>query len=310
MPDDVGQATVPLTYGRRWCTMRLSIGELAMSRGASWAVVSVFGVAVFTLTWWVAEAVFALDRGTAQAFAGLAVALATVPAGWWFALDPSAAGGQASRADQSLMPGQEPPAPADRSRPRTTWPAVLTVAVVGIVCLAGVELWQKAGRRSDGNDPITTNQSPVAQSVAVNKSLWYEGMKITVGDVSYNPARDSVVAELRLQNLSNTSYDLFFFDVSLKVSNQFVGGILSEINPIPALSTADYHMSFQVFDLVGPLGGTTLVFGEGDEVQSLVPVGAGEVVANEPRQVLKDVTVTTRDLVLKFSSCQVGADFG
>ena len=62
-----------------------------MSRPQRWVMVSLVGVAIFAGTWWFAESVLGTDRGTAQALAGLAVALVTVPAGWWFALDPAAA---------------------------------------------------------------------------------------------------------------------------------------------------------------------------------------------------------------------------
>ncbi len=170
-----------------------------MSRGQRWAVISGGGIAVFALTWWFVEAGLGLDRSSAQAFAGLAVALVSVPAGWWFALAPSPA---RSAVDSRSAADT---APAVDTRPRSRWAAVLTVVIVLAVGIGGATLWRNADRSGSGGtgDGGSGDGPPSAQSVTVNRTVWYEGIRITVGSVSY---------------------DLFFFDVSLNVDSQFVEG--------------------------------------------------------------------------------------
>jgi hypothetical protein len=146
--------------------------------------------------------------------------------------------------------------------------------------------------------------------VTVAKTVWYAGLKVTVGTVSYSAARrPSLIADVRLDNQSTHDYDLSDLDVSVKSDNQFTVGRAAESNPVPALAASDYHLEFQVGRLGGGLGAATIFLGKGNEAQAVVPVGAGELIANEPRIVIHDLKVTHRDLVLTVTTCEVRADF-
>jgi hypothetical protein len=261
-----------------------------VSRTARWIAVSIVGVGVFALTWWLAESLFGMDRGTAQAFAGLAVALATVPAGWWFAQDTR-------RED----------------RPRRPVPTVVVVIVAIVVAVVGLQLWRTTdGLGGDPDRDGGTEQvgEGDAQTVTVDKAVWYSGLKVTVGRVSYDPTGDKqVVAEVKLANDATDDFDAYRFKASLHSGGQFYEGSIRENNPVPALATSAYHLEFRVDTLDGGLAAATLLLGRGDEAQAVVPLGDGELVTNEPRVVLRNSKVSTRDLRLTKLTCQLRADF-
>jgi hypothetical protein len=261
-----------------------------MSRAARWIAVCIAGVGVFAFTWWLAETVFGVDRGTAQAFAGLAVALATVPAGWWFAKEIR-----------------------DDDRHRRPVPTAVVVIVTLVLAAIGAQLWRTTSGRGDGDgrDGGTARIGDGdTQSVTVNKTVWYSGLKVTVGKVSYDPTADEqVVADVTLANEASDGYQPYLFKVSLHSGGQFYQGDLRESNPVPALATSRYHLQFRVDSLDGGLGAATLLFGRGEEAQPAIPLGDGEPVANEPRVVLSSAKVSTRDLRLTKLSCQLRADF-
>jgi hypothetical protein len=148
------------------------------------------------------------------------------------------------------------------------------------------------------------------QRATVNVTVWYAGMKVTVGTITFDAGREpQVIAEVRLENQSTSSFDPYYFAVSFKTGTQFIAGHITESNPVPALTTSDYHIGFGVDHLDGALSAGSIVLGKGDEVQAIVPIGSGQLVANEPRTVISPVRVALRDLVLTFTGCDLRADF-
>jgi hypothetical protein len=93
--------------------------------------------------------------------------------------------------------------------------------------------------------------------VNIGKTVWHEGLKVTVTKLAFNATQD------------------------------------------PSLHIAALDRG---------LGAGTLLFGRGTEAQAVMPVGAGELVANEPRVVLTNVKVKHRDLRLTLHSCELRAD--
>ncbi len=270
-----------------------------LSRTQRWLAVSIVGIGVFSGIWWFAEAVLGMDRGTAQALAGLAFALVTTPAGWWFALDSSPA--------TRRTPGDHGEVSASRSRRSS----VLVVVVMLAIVVTGVAIF---ANQTDGSQdsPNGGSSAPKAglQNVTVNKTVWYAGLKVTVGVVSYDPNRDAeVLAEMRLENLSKESLHGFDFHVSFKSGTQYFEGRMIESNPVPALTVSDYAVGFEYVRLAGPLEECTIVFGGGEAAQALVPLGSGDLVTNEPRTVVSAAKVVTEDLTVTVTQCELRADF-
>jgi hypothetical protein len=276
-----------------------------VSRALRWVVISIVGVGVFAVTWWLTEAVIGVDRGTAQALAGLAVALVTLPAGWWFALDPSAHG-QGPAASEG----------GHRGRRRGLLPAL--VAALVILVVGGAVLLRRGpthGSDGAGYGPRSGASTAAAgdkQRADVNKTVWYAGLKVTIGTVTFDAARrPQLIAGVRLENEATANFDPYYFDVSYKSGTQFIAGHITESNPVPALTTSDYQLGFDVDadQLGGALTAGSFVLGKGDEAQAVVPIGPGELVANAPRTVLNPGKVTIHDLVLTFTGCELRADF-
>jgi hypothetical protein len=269
-----------------------------VSRTTRWMVVAVVGITAFAVTWWLAESAFGLDRGTAQAIAGLVVGLITVPAGWWFALDPPANRQPVTTADTVSQTG----------RTRAGQPVVIGVIVVVLIALVGVLYRNSPEAR--GSDAAASGSTAKAQTVTVNKSVWYRGLKVTVGQVSYDPnAENQVTARLRLENEARSDLDPYLIRMFFRTGTQYFRGDTAESNPIQVLTTSDYRGEFAVDQLNGAFTDAALVFGEGSEVQAVVPLGGGAVVANQPRSVLTSRDFTFHEFKLHIDGCEVRGDF-
>jgi hypothetical protein len=270
-----------------------------VSRALRWVVISVVGVGVFALTWWLTEAFIGVDRGTAQSLAGLAVALVTLPAGWWFGLEPPTPGQGSSGNDAK-----------QRSRKTTRVAALMTVLIILIVGGIAV-LWRGPAH---GLVDAANGQGSGAgkkQGMNVDQTVWYAGLKVTVKTVTFDPARQpQLTAEVVLDNQATHDFDPYYFQVSFKTGTQFIAGGIIEPNKVPALTpNVAYHMGFEVDHLDGALSAGSFVLGKGSEVQAIVPIGPGQPVANEPRTVIEPVKFALGDLVLTLSGCELRGDF-
>ncbi|WP_173082990.1 Hsp70 family protein [Phytohabitans rumicis] len=212
-----------------------------------------------------------------------------------------------------------PPAPVRVVRHRVWRLPAVSVALVAaiLVGLYGWQAWSAAGRAGDGNRPdgagATSGQAAGPdgeQRVQVDRAVWYTGLKVTVGTVSHRPNRQPpLVVDVRLDNQSGEQYDLWRLKVFVQTGSRYVEGAVTESNPVPSGAASDYHLEFPVDRLDGPLAAAALVFGRGEEARSVLPLGTGKAVTNEPRVVLTDLRITHRDLELAFTSCDLRADF-
>jgi hypothetical protein len=140
--------------------------------------------------------------------------------------------------------------------------------------------------------------------------VWYRGLKVTVREVSYDPsAENQVTAQLRLENEARADLDPYLVRVYVRTGTQYYPGGIVETNPVLALTTSDYHAAFAVDRLNGTLTDAALVFGDGNQVQSVVPLGDGPLVANQPQTVLTSQDFTFHGLKLHIDSCEVRGDF-
>jgi hypothetical protein len=215
-----------------------------------------------------------------------------------------------------------PPGPVEPRRRRVRRLPVVSVAFVAavLVGLAGWQAWSAAGRDGDGDGGRPSGAGATTgpaggpggeQRVQADRTVWYSGLKVTVGTVSHRPDREPpLLVDVRLDNQSGGQYDLWQFKVAVRTGTRYVDGTVTESNPVPSGVASDYHLEFPVDRLDGPLTAAALVFGRGEEAQSVLPLGTGEAaVTNEPRVVLTDLRITHRDLELTFTSCDLRADF-
>jgi hypothetical protein len=247
------------------------------------------------------EAFIGVDRGTAQSLAGLAVALVTLPAGWWFGLDPPTPG-QGSSGNGAKR----------RSRKTILVAALMTVLIVLIVGGIGV-LWRGPahGLVDAANGQGSGSGTGKKQGMNVDKTVWYAGLKVTVKTVTFDPAKQpQLTAEVELDNQATNDFDPYYFHVSFKTGSQFIAGGIIEPNKVPALTpNVVYHMGFDVDHLDSALSAGSFVLGKGSEVQAIVPIGPGQPVANEPRTVIEPAKFTLGHLVLTLSGCELRGDF-
>jgi hypothetical protein len=270
-----------------------------MSRTQRWIVVSAVGIGAFALIWWLTENVFAMDRGTAQALAGLAVALITVPAGWWFA--------------QEQKPAPAPTTVDTPSRPARRWlPTIVVTLAILVVGIGGLQFLDRPKDGTTGQPPpgSSSPSGPAnARSVTVGKTVWYDGLKVTVTTASYDPDKNVVTAGLQLENQSATDFSTGNMDVHLKTGDRTYTGGTGTSNSVLGRSSASSVLTFVVNGFTGDLTTAQIIFGRGDQVQAVVPLGEGTLVANEPKTVISGHKLTASQVTVTFTTCELRGDY-
>jgi hypothetical protein len=160
-------------------------------------------------------------------------------------------------------------------------------------------------------DVVTPSASPSGpQVVKVGRSAWYGGLKLTFDEVSYDPeAVDvSVTAKVLVENLSGRDYQPYLPILFSTGTQQYDGGFVQS-STVGAQQSSRLDLEFRTDELPTGLTGTSFVIGRGTETQSTVPIGEGELIANEPRAVLSGGRkVAFRDINVWFRTCEVRAD--
>jgi len=220
-----------------------------------------------------------------------------------------------------------PPSGAGRRRARRSR-APLIAAIVALVVLLGGggawATWQLTRDDNDGKDNAgqQTTDGPGSgqdvsgakagarqQTIEVNKSAWYTGFKLTFGKLTYDADKTSgqLTAEVLLEN---GGYRALAARLPIVFS---VGDLQEEAGftdstdaSLQAGTKRTVTYEFDLDEFTGTLADGVFLVGRSDENRAVVPVRNKEqLVAMEPRQVVKDVTVTFRDLVIRFQFCEV-----
>jgi hypothetical protein len=175
-----------------------------------------------------------------------------------------------------------------------------------------------SGRAPGGDGTVTGQQSdPSAkagaaqQSAKIGKTVWYAGLKLTFGTLSYDATktRDHLSVEVLVENLADkdTHPDV---DILFTLGDQQYSGNFREGTSVGSGTKSNLHVDFDVLKaLTGSLTSGTFIVGRGEKARAVVPVGAGELVAYEPRVILKDTKVTHRDLVVTYTTCELRGGF-
>jgi hypothetical protein len=254
------------------------------------------------------------------------------PAPLWPPQPPPATPG----AVPGISPGMAPP----RRRGRWTLPIAAAVAVLLLIAagIGGVELLNRTSGthtnngpsgNSRGNNPGGNAPSGGAsigsdlgggqdakpgarqQSATVNKTIWYAGLKITFGTVSYDADKDPQLSvETVMENLGDKDVrpDI---DIVFSAGGQTFNGRPREFSTTVASGQkSNVHLDFQVLQPInGSIMQGTFTIGRGDEAQAVVPVGSGNLVAYEPKVILTDKKVVAGTLTVVYTKCELRGGF-
>mgnify|MGYP003493233972 FL=1 len=163
---------------------------------------------------------------------------------------------------------------------------------------------QSAGAAGSGNG--------AAQSVRVNRAVWYAGYKISFGTVGYTPSAESdqLVAEVTLGNLGKESVSYPILPIVFSAGGTHLPGRLKGTEIAPGDATTAARFVFQVSTPIAKLAEGRFVLGEATEVQAEVPIDAKAAFDPlEPRKVAAAVTFRAGGLEFAVSGCELRAAY-
>ncbi len=168
-------------------------------------------------------------------------------------------------------------------------------------------------RAGAGAAPVDAEAEPAAksgkQSLKVDKSVWYGGLKLTFGEVTYDPAaRQPLLAKVLVDNLSGRDWRPSL-PIIFSVDGQQYEGDFVQSTLVGGKQQSRLELAFRVEQLPGGLAAGQFLVGRGSEVQSVLPLGTAKLVANEPKQVLGPKKTTVRDLTISWKTCELRGDF-
>jgi hypothetical protein len=143
----------------------------------------------------------------------------------------------------------------------------------------------------------------------VNKSAWYANFKLTFGAIDYDPSEQTLTAEILMENEGSENKSPGV-DMTFSVNDQhYDGGPKDSIN-IDAGQKSNVIYEFRMNDFSGNLNDGLFTIGDSKKAQATVPVtDKGELVAYEPKNLVKDKAVTDRDLNIWFTTCDLRGGF-
>jgi hypothetical protein len=201
--------------------------------------------------------------------------------------------------------------------------ALLTAALGG----CGTETpGTAAGRAGAGSNDRGGSSSPAPapkpQRVKVAQAVWYAGLKLELGTLIYEPAKESaanvpslggvggaLTLDVAITNLATTQGPSSV-PLTLEIDNQHYEGNLTGVTGLPGSATTKGTFEFTVPTTIGDLAGGTIVVGDADGAQAVVPLGStGERVTLEPQTLLPaPQELTVAELRYKVTACQLRAD--
>lgn len=171
----------------------------------------------------------------------------------------------------------------------------------------------------DDSDDAVSGQGDApsgTQSFDINKTVWYSGMKLTFGKLSYDPAKEYPEAKLTIdttvENVAPTGVEgspAF----TIKAKGDFIDGQFSkDFHTVPAGETGRTTVDFLLIGdkPVGDLSAGELLVGDSKSVNAIVPFAAGgQLVDLAPRVLLdKPVFKSTKTGKVTYEKCSLRAD--
>jgi actin-like ATPase involved in cell morphogenesis len=166
-----------------------------------------------------------------------------------------------------------------------------------------------AGSGSGSTNGNKGNQGAGKQHAEVNKSAWYANFKFTFGAIDYDPAEETMTAEILVENQGSENKSPGV-DMTFSVGDKhFDGGPKDSIN-VDAGQKSNVVFEFRMNDFAGNINDGLFTIGDSKTAQATVPVtDKGELVAYEPKNLVKDKMVTDRDLNIWYTTCDLRGGF-
>lgn len=182
-----------------------------------------------------------------------------------------------------------------------------------------------AGRAGIGSNDRGGTSSPAPapkpQRVKVAQTVWYAGLKLELGTLVYEPAKESatnvpslgvgeiLTLDVAITNLATTQGPNSV-PLTLELDSQHYDGSLTGVNGLPGSATTKGTFEFAVPTVIGDLATGTIAVGDADGAQAVVPLGStGERVTLEPRTLLQaPQELAVAELRYKVTACQLRAD--
>jgi hypothetical protein len=195
---------------------------------------------------------------------------------------------------------------------------ILVVLLVPTVACGGTGRKKRGGSSgSDGGNSTSDNRGAAKgggpQSFDIGKTVWYAGMKLTFGKLSYDPAKPAdsqLTIDTTVENVAPTGVQgspAF----TIKLNDAFIQGRFDTgLGTVPAGETSKTVIEFLPTGDPGTLADGVLQVGSSETVQALVPLGgSGDLVDLKPVTLLdQPVVKTTPRGKLWFNTCSLQAD--
>jgi hypothetical protein len=188
------------------------------------------------------------------------------------------------------------------------------VAVSTALALSGCGAKQAADGApiGDGHPTGTAASSAAAsgQPVTINKTAWYDGLKLAFESVSYDPS-GKITVSVSVANNTTHAINLGNISSAFTADGHSNRGGFAPDTMLEGGGTGKETMKFDAEEPVKDPASGVITVGAGDQAQAIVPVGsAGTLVDLQPKAVLAaPKTVPLAGLSYTVSTCELRADF-
>ena len=150
------------------------------------------------------------------------------------------------------------------------------------------------GSAADGGSSASPGSTVPPIPVAIDKTAWWGGFKITVESAvgSSNALSPTINVSVSFENLTADVNAIDRDDIVLTIGTQSYLSGLATTPKVPAMSRNDAVLDFLVDDSF-TIDEAVLTFGRPDSNQAVVPFGEPGATSFEPRQLAIDATLTT-----------------
>jgi hypothetical protein len=148
----------------------------------------------------------------------------------------------------------------------------------------------------------------------VERTVWYQGLKVTVKTVSYDPTVEDkpLSMDVTIENLSTDGQDnVRYTEVYFAYDGAITEGSVEEVQSLPGKATSNGKFVFQPEKPVTDLRKGELSIGRADVVQPKIPFGdLDKTVTLEPKKVAGPVAEQRSGVLgMKLNQCEQRADY-
>lgn len=199
--------------------------------------------------------------------------------------------------------------------------AIVVLTLLAATALAGCGASSGDPKTADagGATPAASSSSgsdAAAREITINKTVWYQGLKLTVQSASVQKAAQIGSAsrvDVTAAVASSVPYQINLSNVaaSLTVDGQTTSGSIPDQTMLAGGASGTEHLVFDTDKPVVDLATGVLLIGQGDEAQPSIPFGTqGQLVAFEPQPALDSPQeVKFAQMTFAVSACDLRGDF-